>query len=460
MECLGDLARYRMAIIDRSQEPSMAALQSNATPKEHRVERALQRDAYEAERRVWCAVATEWYTMASIAAPDIGRLYHHLAILSQGGLLKSLFYYGKALSVKQSFATAWETVRLIFRASFGQREWDEYTPQTIRAFFALHSTLFVSKRSLDLDTALNSFTSGLDSFIFVQLHPEADTDFRRTAPGFLPRDSKSFFEDGYLIALCNIQALMGYGKPRNLLWRAIAGNEQSETCEDEQRTSQEDRPEDKLSDEELFVLATNVFTRIAETILSRRDDDAIFGYVHCTLVFLLYLADLTAEFELVTDRFPWSSLAAVLNRATQRSSQLDRTLVSTEQFPLPQDPAVRPFPEDFAMLGLPMTKSLYPDGFFKVTNIDFRSFASHADVSSRLVNDKIMDDVWRPIRVSWLGRRLAEKLESHGYMNLLAYDIRKSEFATTTIVSANAFNEDDEEDSTITYEDEATTDAT
>ncbi|KAF1811195.1 hypothetical protein P152DRAFT_375840, partial [Eremomyces bilateralis CBS 781.70] len=53
IECLGDLARYRMAVEDEDLR----------------------------DREIWAAVARGWYTMANNLIPNVGRLYHHLAIL-------------------------------------------------------------------------------------------------------------------------------------------------------------------------------------------------------------------------------------------------------------------------------------------------------------------------------------------------------------------------------------------
>lgn len=59
VECLGDLARYRMAIEDDDIR----------------------------DREVWTGVARHWYSIASDNSPTTGRLYHHLAILARPNAL-------------------------------------------------------------------------------------------------------------------------------------------------------------------------------------------------------------------------------------------------------------------------------------------------------------------------------------------------------------------------------------
>jgi hypothetical protein len=55
IECVGDLARYRMA-----------------------TEEADLRD-----REVWSGVARMWYNKAADKSPNVGRIQHHLAVLAR-----------------------------------------------------------------------------------------------------------------------------------------------------------------------------------------------------------------------------------------------------------------------------------------------------------------------------------------------------------------------------------------
>src|SRR6266496_377770 len=86
IECLGDLARYRMA-----------------------VEEADLRD-----REVWAGVARYWYNKAADKSPNVGRIQHHLAVLARPNILQQLFFYTKSLICKQPFLNTRESIMLLF----------------------------------------------------------------------------------------------------------------------------------------------------------------------------------------------------------------------------------------------------------------------------------------------------------------------------------------------------------
>ncbi|KAK0262709.1 hypothetical protein LTR91_023665 [Friedmanniomyces endolithicus] len=68
IECLGDLARYRMSMEEEKEAHAQ-----------------------------WGRVAASWYIKASDRHPQIGRLYHHLAILERPSL-RMFAWYGKSLT--------------------------------------------------------------------------------------------------------------------------------------------------------------------------------------------------------------------------------------------------------------------------------------------------------------------------------------------------------------------------
>ncbi|EGS23008.1 uncharacterized protein CTHT_0014880 [Thermochaetoides thermophila DSM 1495] len=86
MECLGDLARYRMAIEDDDIR----------------------------DREIWAGVSRQWYSKASDKSPTTGRLYHHLAILARPNAVQQLFYYSKSLCVEIPFVAARESIMTLF----------------------------------------------------------------------------------------------------------------------------------------------------------------------------------------------------------------------------------------------------------------------------------------------------------------------------------------------------------
>ncbi|KAK8073351.1 hypothetical protein PG994_004250 [Apiospora phragmitis] len=91
MECLGDIARYRMVIEDDEIR----------------------------DREVWTAVSRAWYSKALDVVPGTGRLYHHLAILARPNVLQQLFFYSKALSAPDPFSDALESIMTLFDPLLG-----------------------------------------------------------------------------------------------------------------------------------------------------------------------------------------------------------------------------------------------------------------------------------------------------------------------------------------------------
>jgi hypothetical protein len=94
IECLGDLARYWMAI-----------------------EETDLRD-----REVWSGVARMWYNKAADKPPNAGRIQHHLAVLARPDIVQQLFYYSKALVSVAPFQNARESIMLLFNPFGGLRD--------------------------------------------------------------------------------------------------------------------------------------------------------------------------------------------------------------------------------------------------------------------------------------------------------------------------------------------------
>ena len=86
IECLGDLGRYRMAIEEDE-------------PKDH---------------EVWNNVARFWYNKAADKSPNVGRLYHHLAILARPYPLEQLSIYSSSLTFVSPFVSARGSIQTLF----------------------------------------------------------------------------------------------------------------------------------------------------------------------------------------------------------------------------------------------------------------------------------------------------------------------------------------------------------
>ena len=115
IECLGDLGRYRMAIED--DEPR--------------------------DREVWSNVARFWYHKAADKNPSVGRLYHHLAILSRPYSLEQLSLYVRALTCVTPFERERGSIMTLFSPVLSGRYITEPRPSPLEfVFIKAHGYLF------------------------------------------------------------------------------------------------------------------------------------------------------------------------------------------------------------------------------------------------------------------------------------------------------------------------------
>jgi hypothetical protein len=138
IECLGDLARYRMAI-----------------------EEADLRD-----REIWSNVARIWYNKAADKSPNVGRIQHYLAVLARPNIVQQLFYYSKALVSVIPFPNTQESIILLFNPFL---EDDEIASQRYSlvesTLIKAHGILFKHGSIPQYTLLMDQFCSILDSHI-------------------------------------------------------------------------------------------------------------------------------------------------------------------------------------------------------------------------------------------------------------------------------------------------------
>jgi len=115
IECLGDLGRYRMVIKDNDIRG----------------------------REVWSGVARFWYGKAADKSPNIGRLYHHLAILARPYTLQQLSLYTRSLICIIPFESAKGSIRTLFNPILEGRESSYHRSSFMEIIFIkAHGLLF------------------------------------------------------------------------------------------------------------------------------------------------------------------------------------------------------------------------------------------------------------------------------------------------------------------------------
>jgi hypothetical protein len=316
IECLGDLARYRMAIEDDDIR----------------------------DREVWTGVARHWYSKASAKAPTTGRLYHHLAILARPNALQQLFYYAKSLCVVVPFTSARESVLTLFEpvlnADNGQGQYRLSPLDT--AFVKAHGLLFTNREIEKYKPAVQDFLGLLDNQI--------------------GRVTRKFMEQGYHIAIANCIAMLGFAAKDNVLMKAISPTQ-----------IEGDVQMAEASANDLSLLMTSfknaqyLSNATLEVVLQRIGDPNVLPFVHVTLVFILCMARHHGAMNLLQADFPWELLSIMLN--TLVATCVDTSRIENTQFPLDKDEA-RPFPEDFALRGLLWADNYFPEEWFTNEKID------------------------------------------------------------------------------------------
>ena len=120
IECLGDLARYRMAIEGDNIK----------------------------DREVWAGVAEFWYHSAANHSPEVGRLNHHLAVLARPHTLQQLSLYFPCLTHEAPFESANESIMTLFDSLFNPPSYDHKKETRNINILPLTNVLLNSLRSL------------------------------------------------------------------------------------------------------------------------------------------------------------------------------------------------------------------------------------------------------------------------------------------------------------------------
>ncbi|KAJ5255838.1 hypothetical protein N7505_010989 [Penicillium chrysogenum] len=132
IECLGDLARYRMA-----------------------VEEFDKRD-----RELWAGVSRYWYNQDE--NQENGRIQHHLAVLARPDILQQLFHYTKALISVRAFPIAFDSItKLIIPLTDVQSRKGNLST----SFVATHAALLMQAPVDEFVSRANVFLANLQNEI-------------------------------------------------------------------------------------------------------------------------------------------------------------------------------------------------------------------------------------------------------------------------------------------------------
>ncbi|KAI9711969.1 MAG: hypothetical protein M1820_001677 [Bogoriella megaspora] len=379
VECLGDLGRYRMAVED---------------------------DDFR-DRETWGGVARSWYSKAADSSPEIGRLYHHLAILAGPNALQKLFYYVKSLLCEQPFISARDSVLTLFDPLLSNNP-----PAFARShpgdasFIRLHAKQF-GRSSMDSS-------------------PELRKEYTNQLDGHIGRVTAKYNEAGVYTAVANIAGILGYGSLENGLIQAyyqtfnialdVASGVQQASPPSQSRAVQQPVPSGGSQEitfdadqrmTQYFPQACQLAFDTFQIVLNRIGDKNILPYVYVFLVFTLGTFELQRHATAyLHEAYPWGQLAHFLNTLANSEdvdSHFDFFSESLRARPSKGDH--KALPEDFLIRG-----QIWCKGFFSAEWFD-----DNRDVEERML-ERASTSKARAERICAIGTRIAS------YSQWLHYD--------------------------------------
>ena len=353
IECLGDLARYRMAIEDDDIR----------------------------DREIWTGTARSWYSKAADKNPETGRLYHHLAILARPFTLQQLSYYARSLTCVVPFENARGSIMTLFNPILSGKNSAHYRPDTLETIFIkCHGVLFCNHSREQFEATLAQIENSL-------------------LDNYIGRIGSKFKEEGVFATLANIAALFEYGalrangqpksifrlaydeiRHRNYTRVQTKSQHSDDMSLDLNGSEYQSSPPpfhslvDSLTSAELRSSLVSVsqaskltFSTLAIS-LRRIGDRNVFPLVHVSFVFLRSLATIDRAMKYVEQDIPWVEICSFLNALAKSEAMTDKVLALV--FPKPDNGVGRPLPEDHAMRGLPSTDGYFPEGWFSDAAVD------------------------------------------------------------------------------------------
>ncbi|KAJ5280175.1 DNA/RNA-binding domain E.t1.c1-type [Penicillium angulare] len=354
IECLGDIARYRMAI-----EKSDLA-----------------------EREIWAGVSRSWYNQGEDESPNVGRIQHHLAVLARPDGLQQLFYYTKSLVTVEPFQNARESIALFFNPFKGQ----ELNQQTmLTAFIATHGILFNQGPQEQFILSANRFLS------------------------FLRKEVRRLGQQrhyGVYMMSCNISAVLQYGQPEVVMELEFSQNKKELVSEvhkmalgwtsSSASNATSEPTTSTLAFSPIAAQGSALTFHTLTILLDQLSNEQIYPSIHISLAFIWCLALRPIAMQQFEEIIPWLPIARFLNMLL--SSDTDFLNSQNEEFPVCDDGSGnRQLEEDFLIRGQVWSQLYYPEGFFY-------GAPSEEDRPATEVQKTIIP---RQQRCVWLGVRIA-----------------------------------------------------
>ena len=354
IECLGDLARYRMAIED-----------------------GIQRD-----RETWGMVARSWYSLASDLHPHVGRLYHHLGILARPHAVQQLHLYSRSLTCIEPFPNARESLATLMESVSEAEVADRassYVDNVDVKLLRLHQYMF-------MDVAHGIVC---DATSFTSIEAQYSLSLGEQIESF----GLDWKPHGVFVAVANIAACFAYGYQEAESPLALALKDDGKVVDSMTRMFRE-----KLAWEQLR-RAVDLLFLVLSTVVRRRRDLRVLPHVHVVLVFVCSMAAMPADAgSFIGDLLrlvPWLELVAFLNSFTT-VEPISRERVDGAGTSVKRLDGFRgdltPLPEDFSLRGEVWAEHYFTDSWFRDAPGEETRYLEQAST-----------DKTRIQRVHWLG---------------------------------------------------------
>jgi hypothetical protein len=382
IECLGDLARYRMA-----------------------VEELDLRD-----REIWAGVARYWYNKAADRNPDVGRIQHHLAVLARPDVVQQLFYYTKSLVSVHSFPSTRESIPSLFNPLLNAPKAHHHYP-LIAAFVLAHGYLFYRNPAPQFYRSAEEFLAHLDTHV--------------------GRMGAAFKMQGVYMSSCNFAAIFEYNHPDAALPAKFhpGGIHQGRSALETQPTSAKTSTSacdlhltedgsmasaDGRGYSPFSLYASCLTFQTLSVLLDQIGNKNIYPTVHISLAFLWCLAlNGKSSIEYVEAFVPWRKIATFLN--TMIRDDADIRIFEGPIFPTVEER--KQLPEDFFIRGQLWSKLYFPPHFFEDSLIEDEG---------RFIELPSLN-VSRMYRCLWLGVKLAT------FKRWMTYDPVSRKFSVTPL---------------------------
>lgn len=372
IECLGDLARYRMAIEEEKEAHA-----------------------------IWGGVAARWYNLASDRHFQIGRLYHHLGILERPSLRK-MFLYAKSLSAVIPFPNARDSLTTLCGPIIqGQQP----NPNVLAAAETTAVTYYAY------------LFGGDDKARCSELASETLSELSHQPTSRLK-------DNGVSLLVTNIAALFQLGSSSNQLFACFT--QSINTSIHSSRPSAAAFPppnkaenhmdawpiDGTFADESVYEFCYLSFEKIMYRGKDRQSLQHVLPSAHTILAFLHGIYSVQSSGNVLDDtvnslftRFSWSGLSDFLNTLIQYEAIPHNIIELAEQgiFPGSNEPVQsrpRPLSEDHLIRGLVWNHFYFPADWFSCqAEDDGRFFETSAMARARVE------------RVLWLGCFLAFRID-------------------------------------------------